>query len=256
VDASGLVTAKAAGTTTITVTTEDGNKTATCAMTTTLPIVVPVTGVSLNLVNQSLEVGQTFQLTATVSPSNADIKAVSWSSNNESVASVSSSGLVTANAAGTATITVTTANENKTATCAITVTNIPVTGVSLNFYSGIQLRAVGQTCQLTETITPSNATNKAVSWSSSNESVASVSTSGLVTAKAFGSATITVTTADGNKTATRQLTVHSDYEVNSGILVGYNGAGGNVVIPDNLGITEISQSAFIYNATITSVVNA
>jgi uncharacterized protein YjdB len=206
VSTAGLVTAKVVGTATITVTTVNGNKTATCVIT-VQPATVSVTGVSLNVGNRSLEVGQTFQLTETITPSNATNKAVSWSSSNGNVASVSTAGLITAKVAGTATITVTTVNGNKTATCAITVqpANVPVTGVSLNV--GNPSLEVGQTFQLTEAITPSNATNKAVSWSSSNGSIASVSTSGLVTANAAGTATITVTTADGNRTAACTVTV-------------------------------------------------
>ncbi|MDR1222621.1 MAG: Ig-like domain-containing protein [Tannerella sp.] len=201
VDASGLVTAKAVGRTTITVTTADGNKTATCTVDVTAAN-VPVTGVSLNASSRSLTVGGTFQLTATIAPASATNKAVSWSSSNGNVASVSTSGLVTAKAAGMATITVTTVDGNKTATCAISVTpaTVSVTGVSLNASS--RSLTVGDVFQLTATIAPASATNKAVSWSSSNGNVASVSTSGLVTAKAIGRATITVTTADGNKTAT------------------------------------------------------
>ena len=83
---------------------------------------VPVTGVSVSPTTLSLTVGQTSQLTATVTPSNATNKAVTWSSSNALVASVNSSGLVTAAGAGTATITVTTVDGNKTATCNVTVT--------------------------------------------------------------------------------------------------------------------------------------
>lgn len=85
--------------------------------------------------------------------------------------------------------------------------NIPVTGVTVSPTSASI--AVGATQQLTATVAPSNATNKAVSWTSSNTSVATVSSSGLVTGVAAGTATITVTTQDGNKTATASITVTS-----------------------------------------------
>ena len=120
-----------------------------------------------------------------------------------------SNGVVTAVANGTATITATTADgSNKTATCAVTV-NIPVkaTGVTLN-QTSLTLTSAGQTATLQATVSPSNASNKNVTWSSSNPSVASVS-NGVVTAVANGTATITVTTADGsNKTATCAVTVN------------------------------------------------
>ena len=203
VSSSGLVTAKAPGTATITVTTADGsNKSATCALT----VKQLATGVSLNKTSATLNTGQTLQLTATVTPSNTSNKNVTWKSSNTTVATVSSSGLVTAKAPGSATITVTTADgSNKSATCALTVNQL-ATGVSLNKTSATL--NTGQTLQLTATVTPSNTTNKSVTWKSSNTTVATVSSSGLVTAKAPGTATITVTTADGsNKSATCALTV-------------------------------------------------
>ncbi len=123
VDQTGKVTGVSAGTATITVTTQDGNKTASCTVTVPDPSADPVavTGVSLNKTSTSLTVGATETLTATVAPANATNQAVTWSSNNTAVASVDQNGKVTAVAAGTATITVTTQDGNKTATCTVTV---------------------------------------------------------------------------------------------------------------------------------------
>ena len=203
VSSSGLITAKAVGTTTITVTTTDGGKKATCSVTVN-PI--HVTGVTLNKTSLTLIVGETETLTATVSPVDATDKSVTWSSSNTSVATVSSSGVVTAKAVGNATITVTTNDGGKTATCSVKVNPVSVTGVSLD-YTSLTMN-VGNTQTLTATVTPSDATDKSVTWSSSNTSVATVSASGVVTAKAAGSATITVTTNDGAKTATCAVTVN------------------------------------------------
>jgi uncharacterized protein YjdB len=192
---SGLVTATGCGTATITATTQDGNKTATCAIT----INIPVTGVTISPTTVSLtSIGATQQLTATVAPATACNKTVTWSSSNTSVATVSTSGLVTATGCGTATITATTQDGNKTATCPITV-NIPVTSVTIS-PSTVSLTAINATQQLTATVAPATACNKTVTWSSSNTSVATVNTSGLVTATGCGTATITATTQDGNKT--------------------------------------------------------
>lgn len=168
---------------------------------------VPVTGVTVLPTTVSLGVGATQQLTPTVAPANATNKNVTYSSNNTGVATVNGSGLVTAVASGTATITVTTQDGAKTATSAITVTssNVAVTSVSLS-PSTVSL-SVGATQQLTATVLPSNATNKNVSYSSNNTGVATVNASGLVTAVSNGTATITVTTADGNKTSTCAVTV-------------------------------------------------
>lgn len=82
---------------------------------------VNVSGVSLNATEATLDVGNTFQLQATITPSNADDKGVSWISGNTSVATVSSTGLVTAKAVGTTTVTVTTTDGGKSATCKVIV---------------------------------------------------------------------------------------------------------------------------------------
>ena len=200
VSPSGLVTAKSAGTASISVKTSDGNKTATCTVTVSAAT-VPVSSVSLNTTSLSMTVDDKQTLTATVYPTNATNKAVTWSSNNTAVATVSSSGTVTAKAAGTAIITVKTNDGNKSASCSVTVSaaTIPVTSISLNKTS--LSMSVGETQMLTATVLPSNATNQAVNWSSSNSLVATVSSIGLVTAIAAGSATITVTSSDGAKTA-------------------------------------------------------
>ena len=173
----------------------------------TPPGAVQVTGVSLSPTMMSLRPGSEALLTATIQPSNATNKSVTWTSSNNAVASVSSFGFVTAQAAGTARITVTTQDGSRTAYCDVTVstTNIPVTGVSLS--QTTMSLTPGGTGQLTATIQPSNATNKNVTWTSSNNAVASVSSSGLVTAQAAGTARITVTTQDGSRTAYCDVTV-------------------------------------------------
>ncbi|SNR39341.1 Ig-like domain-containing protein [Flavobacterium sp. ov086] len=170
---------------------------------------VPVSGVTVSPATATLGVGATQQLTPTVAPANATNKTVTYSSNNTGVATVNGSGLVTAIASGSATITVTTQDGNKTATVVITVSssNVAVTSVSLSPTTATL--SVGGTQQLTPTVLPSNATNKAVSYASNNTGVATVNASGLVTAVANGSAIITVTTADGNKTSTATITVNT-----------------------------------------------
>ena len=240
---NGVITAKAPGTATITVTTADGSKKATCTVTVNAATVA-VTGVSLNKTSTTLTVGGTETLTATVTPSNATNKNVSWTTSNTNVVSVSN-GVITAKAAGTATITVTTADGSKKATCTVTVNapTVAVTGVSLNKTS--TTLTVGGTETLTATVTPTNATNKNVSWTSSNTNVASVS-NGVVTAKSAGTATITVKTADGNKTATCAVTVNAPVDENTPNIkiVGATGKAGNTVdvvieISNNPGIAYL-----------------
>ena len=168
----------------------------------------PVTGIEVDAWDVSLQVGQTRQMVASVVPPNATNQTINWYSNATDVATVSSSGLITAKKAGYALVTATTADGNYPYEIHVNVsasssggggsTTVPVTGVSLNKTSTSLV--VGQTELLTATVTPSSATNTAVTWSSNNTSVATVD-NGTITAKAKGSATITVRTSDGNKTA-------------------------------------------------------
>jgi uncharacterized protein YjdB len=168
---------------------------------------VAVTGVTMSATSLTVSLGSTALLTATVAPANASNKNVSWTSSNPLIATVNATGLVTGVGAGNATITVTTADASKTATCIVSVVtgNIPVTGVTMNPTTAAV--NVGTTAQLAAIVSPANATNKAVSWSSSSSLIATVNSTGLVTGVAVGSATITVTTLDGAKTGTCIVTV-------------------------------------------------
>ena len=169
------------------------------------PATIVATSVSLNKTSVSVAEGKTVSLSATVSPSNATDKKVTWTSSNTSIATVSN-GTVTAKKAGTVTITAKTAN-GKTATCKVTVTAkakvVAATSVSLNKTS-VSV-AEGKTVSLSATVSPSNATDKKITWTSSNTSIATVS-NGTVTAKKAGTVTITAKTANG-KTATCKVTV-------------------------------------------------
>ena len=195
----GLVSAIKAGNVTITVTTKDGNKNATC----TITVIQPVTGVVLDKQAHTLNVGEDFTLTATVNPNDAENKEVTWSSSNAAVATVNN-GKVSAIKAGTATITVKTADGNKEASCVVTVLQ-PVTGIELDAEE--LALVVGEDTTLVATVLPSDASNKAVTWTSNNTAVATVNAEGKVIAVGPGSAVITATTVDGNKTSTCTVTV-------------------------------------------------
>ena len=201
---NGLVTAVGPGSATITAT---AGAVSGSAAVTVKAKVIPVTGVSLDKTSLTLTEGETETLKATVSPDNATDKSVTWSSADPTVATVDDAGKVTAVKAGQTTITVKTKDGGKQAACALTVNAkvIPVTGVSLD-QTEVSLYPE-ETVTLKATVEPDNATDKQVSWSSSNSSVATVNGSGLVTAVAEGTAVITVKTQDGAKTATCQVTV-------------------------------------------------
>jgi uncharacterized protein YjdB len=181
------------GNATITVTTTDGGYTAQCTTT----VENPVTSVTLNSNIIYILTGETYQLEATVSPSDAcGDKSVSWSSSDSTIATVSNNGLVTAVATGSAVVTVTTTVGSYTASCAVEVSEpVAVTSVTLD-ENAIEL-IEGRTRQLVATVLPSNATDKSVTWSSSNNDIATVTSDGTVTAVSTGTATITVTSHDG-----------------------------------------------------------
>ena len=175
-----------------------------------------VTDVKLSETTKTITVGEEFTLTATVAPADAADKTVMWTSDDSNVATVNG-GKVTAVAAGTAKITVTTKDGGKTATCAVTV-SAPnsVTGVSVEPKE--KVISIGEELVIKATITPENATNKKVAWTSDNETVAKVDESGKVTSISEGTAKITVTTEDGGKTATCAITV-KNYPKGNAILL-------------------------------------
>ena len=204
VDQTGKVTAVKEGEATVTVKTIDGGKTATCKVTVS-PKNVAVTGVELSKTTLSLTVGKTENLTATVKPDNATNKSVTWRSDKTDVATVDANGKVTAVKEGEATITVTTVDGAKTAECKVTVSSVTVTGVSLNKTSITLVEGANET--LVATVEPTDAANRNVTWRSDKTTVAVVDQTGKVTAIKAGTAYITVTTQDGGKTATCEVTV-------------------------------------------------
>jgi len=194
VDNNGKVTAKKAGTATITVKTNNG-KSATCKVTVNASNVA-VTSISLNKMSLTLNVGNTASLAATINPTNASNKTITYSSSNNAIVTVDSTGKITAKKVGSATITAKTTN-GKTATCYVTVkaVEVAVTSISLNKTS-LTIK-VGASESLRTTIYPTNATNKNVTWTSSNSRVATVDNNGKVTAKMIGSTTITAKSNNG-----------------------------------------------------------
>ena len=166
-----------------------------------------VSGISLNRSEITMEVSNTFQLEAYNEPSKVSNKNVSWTvSSGSTIVSVSSTGLIRALKTGSAKVTATEKEKGYTATCNITVSKkiIPVTSVSLS-ESATTIKQ-GRATILTATVSPFNASNKTVNWTSSNTNVATVS-NGTITGVSAGSATITATTADGGYTSSCVVTV-------------------------------------------------
>lgn len=219
VDANGKVKALKAGTATITGTAADGSKKkVTCKIT----VKQPVKEISITPASAQISEGQTVTLTANVSPADASNKNIAWTSSNAEVATVDGNGVVTGKKAGNATITATaTDGSGKSASATVNVIAkndsanpkpvdpkpedpvIRVSGITLD-KSSVEVKANASAFVLNATVTPENATNKTVTWKTSDASVADVN-AGTVTVKAEGTATITATA--GDKTASCVVTV-------------------------------------------------
>ena len=164
------------------------------------PAPVPVASITLNKTNTSLLVGNNETIIATVKPDNATNKAITWKSNNPSIASINN-GVITAHKVGTTEITAT--SGGKSATIKVTVNPIEVTGLKLNKTSTSIVLESSET--ITATITPTSATDKTITWSTSDSSIATVS-NGKITAKKVGTAKITAKCGTKSATVTVKVT--------------------------------------------------
>lgn len=203
----GIIEAKKLGKTTVTVTNESGTVTKTVVIE-----VVPIDAQSITLDNyeMELEMDKTGSLTATVNPTESVLNKVVWTSSKENIATVApgtepNTVIITPKALGYVYITATSRDDKAKSICRVHVINTKVKGITLDL---TQLDTnVGSVSQLTATVTPDNAFNKAVTWSSSDVAIASVSPTGLVISLAEGQATITAATADGTFKAECKVTV-------------------------------------------------
>ena len=209
VDANGKVVAKKAGEVTITATAGGVSGTLKITVSDKAPTVIPVQSVTVTG-KQELVEGASTTLTATVAPADATDKTVTWKSSDESVATVDKDGVVTAKKAGTVTITATAGGVSGTLDITVTakpVETVPVTSVEVTVEAGTTV-SVGKTLQATATVKPGNATNKKVTWKSSDESIATVDANGVITAKKAGKVVITATSTDGtDKSGSVEITV-------------------------------------------------
>ncbi len=157
---------------------------------------VDVEGISLSASELIIEENEESQLYAAITPSNVTNSDLVWVSSNTSVATVDDNGCVVGVQVGTAYITATTVDGGYSASCEVTVTEIKVKGISLNKTS-LSL-FISQIYELEATVIPSNAANKNVVWTSSNQAVASVDNLGVVTAISNGTAMIYAESEDSN----------------------------------------------------------
>jgi uncharacterized protein YjdB len=168
---------------------------------------IHATAVNLNKTTDSIAIGATDKLTPTFTPAETTNKNVTWVSSDATIASVSPDGTVTGVKAGTATITVKTEDGGFTKDCVVTVTAPTVHPTSVVLNKTTDSIVIGATDKLTATFTPAETTNKNVTWSSSDATIASVATDGTVTGVKAGTAKITVKTEDGALTAICDVTV-------------------------------------------------
>lgn len=206
VDSNGKVTGVSVGTAVIYATTSDGSISNLCIV----RVKETVQSVILNQSTLALSMGSDpVTLKAAVKPDNISMQDVIWTSSNPSVAAVNADGKVTPVSKGTTEITATSVlDSSKSAKCFVTVNEavkVPVTGININSYS-LNLN-VGYTIQLQTTVLPSNATTKAVIWTSSDTKVATVDQNGVITGVAKGAAYIIAKTVDGGFTSTCMVNV-------------------------------------------------
>lgn len=169
--------------------------------------VVDVTSISLNEETLSIPLGETHTFSPTINHPNATTT-LTWSSSNTSVATIDANGVLTTTGLGTTTITCI-AHNGVSAQCVVTVNPVLVSGITLN-ETEAEL-TVGEKLQLEATVMPENVTDKSVTWSSTNEAVAVVSESGLVTAVGSGTCQVKATANDGSdKTASCLVTVEKN----------------------------------------------
>lgn len=210
VSSDGTVSGIKAGTTTITVTTERGGFTDTCAVTVKE---VKVTGVTISPNTLTLKPGSNAKLAISISPENASNKGVNIISTDPSVATVDNEGNISALKNGTTVLVVTTKDGGFTATCNVTVADNTVAVESISVSPDNVTLVIGEKKALSVSILPENASNKSVSFESGNTEIASVSETGEITAVAKGETNITVTSTDGNKTASCKVTVIDPSEI-------------------------------------------
>ncbi|MFD3155924.1 DUF5050 domain-containing protein [Haloimpatiens sp. FM7330] len=192
------IRALASGTTSIRVITEDGSHYDTCTITVGLPSVTDVTQVHIDRNSLNINAGDEVQLNVNCKPDNVQNPNIIWTSSDDDVVKVDSTGKIKALKSGTVTIKAKADGTHVYDTCTVHVNGgyVPVTSVDI---SGSLSLVVGHTKKLNVSVNPSDATNKDVTWVSSNREVAEVDQDGNVTAKKAGSATIVVTTKDKGK---------------------------------------------------------
>lgn len=228
----GLVTAVSQGNAQITATTADGGKKAVCSVVVTAAN-IPVTGISFSPNTKGMLTGSTASITPIIEPANASNTSVTWSSSSPSIVTVEN-GVLTAVKQGTAVITAVTVDGGLSATCTITVSDRPIDVTKITLNMSTSDIYTGDSVTLIASVEPANATNSTILWSSSDNSVATVTANGIVRGIDAGSAIITASTEEGSIKATCTVTVRRRSS-------GSGSGGGSITIP-SLSVPRLSPS--------------
>ena len=251
VDNNGLITAKSVGDCYITA--KAGNASTNCS----IKVRQNATGISLSYTNLDININSTAKIDAIVTPSNATDKLVFWRSSDMNIASVDNDGVITGVGSGTCVITAV-ANSNNLLVASATVNvHILADGVSLS-QDSLSFGNIYENKQLIANVFPHNATDKTVTWRSSNTNVAKVDDNGNVTSIGRGTCTITATNAQGyasNASVTVNIDVENVYVDKSNITLTSIGQTSTVtatVVPSNTGVTPTWTSSDTSVATVTN----
>lgn len=258
VDENGIITAKSGGFARIdAVSVENPNIKASCDVN----VIQPTTGVTLNTNSLELVEDESFRLIASVQPTDATNKGIKWTSSDLSVAMVSADGTVYAVKQGQATIMVTTEDGGFVALCKVTVKAKNIVATAIHLSASASTMAIGENLQLNAIVEPDNTSNKTVTWTSTNTSVATVDASGLVKALSEGNTMIVATTTDGSNLSAiceinveKQFVAISDLQINPSnarIAIGTTIALRPIITPSEASSKEISWSSV--NPTIATV---
>ena len=230
----GLITAISEGTATITATV--GDKSSSCEIIVSAAV-IPVSSIMLNLTSLELNIGEKETLIATILPENASNRNVIWTSSDDDIASVNQNGQVTAKAGGTVSIIADV--ENKSATCILKCI-VPSQSIVIDFSNAFL--KVGQELQIMATVWPENASDKSVSWTSSNPDIATVDESGTVKAVSLGS-TIIYATNGANKTECSISVVEDNMLSPEMVELGLSVKWASI----NLGASQVGEEGYYYS---------
>ncbi len=244
INSNGNIKGLSAGTAKITVKTKDGGFTDSINVTVKQGTVIKETDIKLSVPKTNLYVGKSITIDSSVVPSNATFKELTWTSSNTNVAAVSN-GTIYGKGEGTAIIKVT-SHHGITKSLMINVSAIKVTNITLS--DSKRKINIGEEYALIARITPSDATNKKVTWTSSDNSIISVNEKGVVTPHKVGTATVTATTNNGKK-ASCSFTVTNEAIMPTSVSISKS----QIEVKENgkVGLTAVVQPSNATNQKVT-----